>query len=38
MDLGKTVNSRLNEMREEDPGFEEVTEYLKVKDSKLGRF
>ena len=38
VDLGKTVNSRLNEMREEDPGLEEVTEYLKVKDSKLGRF
>ena len=38
VDLGKTINSRLNEMREEDPGLEEVTEYLKVKDSKLGRF
>ena len=25
-------------MREEDPGLEEVTEYLKVKDPKLGRF
>ena len=38
VDLGKTINSRLNELREEDPGIEEVTEYLEVKDSKLGRF
>ena len=38
VDLGKTINSRLNELREEDPGLEEVTDYLKVKDSKLGRF
>ena len=37
VDLGKTINSRLNELRE-DPGLEEVTDYLKVKDSKLGRF
>ena len=38
VDLGKTINSRLNELKEEDPGLEEVTDYLKVKDSKLGRF
>ena len=38
VDLGKTINSRLNELREEDPGLEEVTDYLKVRDSKLGRF
>ena len=38
VDLGKTINSRLNELREEDPGLEEVTDYLKVKDSRLGRF
>ena len=36
VDLGNTINSRLNELREEDPGLEEVTDYLKVKDSKLG--
>ena len=28
VDLGKTINSRLHELREEDPGLEEVTEYL----------
>ena len=38
VDLGKTINSRLNELREEDPGLEEVTVYLQVKDSRLGRF
>ena len=38
VDLGRTINSRLNELREEDPGLEEVTDYLKVKCSKLGRF
>ena len=38
VDSGKTINSRLNELREEDPGLDEVTEYLEVKDSKLGRF
>ena len=38
VDLGKAINSRLNELREEDPGLEEVTEYLEVKDSRLGRF
>ena len=38
VDLGKTINSRLTELREEDPGVEELTQYLKVKDSKLGRF
>ena len=26
VDLGKTINSRLNELREEDPGIEAVTE------------
>ena len=38
VNLGKTINSRLKELREEDPGLEEVTDYLEVKDSKLGRF
>ena len=38
VNLGKTINSRLNELREEDPGLEEVTENLEVKDSKLRRF
>ena len=38
LDLGKTINSRLNELREDDPGLEEVTDYLQVKDSRLGRF
>ena len=38
VNLGKTINSRLNELREEDPGLEEVTDYLQVKDSRLGRF
>ena len=38
VDLGKTINSRLNELREGDPGLEEVTEYLEVTDSRLGRF
>ena len=38
VDLGKTINSRLNELREEDPGIEEVTEYLEVKDSTVGLF
>ena len=38
VNLGKTINSRLNELREEDPGLEEVTDYLPVKDSRLGRF
>ena len=38
VDLGKTINSRLNELREEDPGLEEMTDYLQVKDSRLGRF
>ena len=31
VDLGKTINSRLNELREEDPGLEEVTDYLQLK-------
>ena len=38
VDLDKTINSRLNELREDDPGLEEVTDYLQVKDSRLGRF
>ena len=38
VDLGKTINSRLKELREWDPGLEEVTKYLEVKDSRLGRF
>ena len=38
LDLGKTINSRLNELREDHPGLEEVTDYLQVKDSRLGRF
>ena len=35
VDLGKTINSRLKELREGDPGLEDVTEYLEVKDSRL---
>ena len=38
VDLGKATNSRLKWLREEDSGLEEVTEYLEVKDSRLGRF
>ena len=38
VDLGKTISSRLEQLREEDPGLEEVTDYLTVKESKLGRF
>ena len=38
VNLGMTFNSRLNDPREEDPGLEEVTDYSKVKDSKLSRF
>ena len=38
VDLGKNINSRLEQLREEDPGLEEVTDYLTVKDSKLSRF
>ena len=38
VELGKTIKSRLDELREEDPGLKEVTGYLEVKDSKLGRF
>ena len=37
VDLGKIINSRLKERREGDPRLEEVTEYLEVGDSRLGR-
>ena len=36
--MGKTINDRLEKLREEDPGIEEVTDYLEVNDSRLGRF
>ena len=35
---GLTIHDRLKELREEDPGLEEVTGYLEVNDSRLGRF
>ena len=39
VELGKTINSKLKELREADPGIAEVTGYLQAKDtSKLGRF
>ena len=38
MELGKTINDRVEKLREEDPGIEEVTDYLDVNDSRLGRF
>ena len=39
VELGKTINSKLKELREVDPGLAEVTGYLQAKDSsKLGRF
>ena len=37
VELGKTINSRVKQLGEEDPGLEEVTDYFKVNDSKLGR-
>ena len=36
--LDKTKRDRLKELREEDPGLEEVTGYLEVKDSRSSRF
>ena len=36
--LGKAVNNRINELRVEDPGLREVTEFFKVNEGKLGRF
>ena len=39
VELGKTINSKLKELREVDPGLAEVTGYSQAKDtSKLGRF
>ena len=38
VELVKTINNRLQELRAEVPGLAEVTDYLQVKDSKLGRF
>ena len=39
VESGKTINSKLKELREVDPGLAEVTGYLQAKDSsKLGRF
>ena len=35
--LGKTINSRLNELREEDLGLEEVTDYLQANPFTPGR-
>ena len=37
VDLGKTINDKLKEIREADPALEEVAGYLEVKDSRLGR-
>ena len=39
VELGKTINSKLKELREVDPGLAEVTGYLQAKDSSwFGRF
>ena len=38
VELVKTINNRMQELREEDPGLEEVMEYLEVEVSKLGKF
>ena len=38
IDLGKAVNNRINELRVEDPGLKEVTDFLKGNEGKLGRF
>ena len=38
IELGKAVNNRINELRVEDPGLKEVTDFLKVNEGKLGRF
>ena len=38
IELGKAINDRLQESREEDPGLVEVTDFLKVNYSTLGRF
>ena len=36
--MGKAINDRLLNLREEDPCIKEVTGYLKVSDSRFGRF
>ena len=36
--MGKAINDRLQNLRKVDPGIEEVTGYLEVGDSWLGRF
>ena len=33
VELGKTINSKLKELREVDPALAEVTGYLQAKDS-----
>ena len=38
VEFGKTINVRLQELKEENPGLVELTDYLKVNDSKLSRF
>ena len=32
VELGKTINDRLEKLREHDPGLEEVIDYLEVND------
>ena len=36
--MGKTVKNRIDEIRVEDPGLKEVTDFLKDNEGKLGRF
>eukprot|EP00795_Rhopilema_esculentum_P016113 gene16113-biopygen5453 len=36
IELGKAVNNRIIELRVEDPGLKEVTDFLKVNEGKLG--
>ena len=38
IELGKAINNRINELRVEDPGLKELTDFLKVNEGKLGRF
>ena len=38
VELGKTIKDRLEKLREEDPCIEEVSDYVEVNDSMLGRF
>ena len=37
VELGKTINDRLEKLRELDPDLEGVTDYIEVNDFRLGR-